>query len=101
MATVSSAPSGSTRFPVAVSAIAKGLLIGLPAANVWPLLLARLGMPLAAAAEVIFLALYFRWASGGGRPKSFKPARQASFRRISLTKTQWLWGIAAAVCFAV
>jgi len=87
--------------PVAISSIAKGFLIGLPAANVWPLLLTRLGMPAAAAAEVIFLALYIWWARGGGWPKSIQSARQVSFRRTSLSKTEWLWGLVAAICFAI
>jgi len=37
------------------------------AANVWPLLLLKMVVPLAAGLEVLFLALYVFWASGNGR----------------------------------
>jgi membrane protease YdiL (CAAX protease family) len=90
----------STKVPVAISAIVKGLLVGLVAANVWPILLVSLGMPSAAIAEACFLALYLWWASGGGAPSSTKEARAAAFRRTSLTRAQWFWGMVAAVFFA-
>ena len=89
-----------TRFPVALTAIAKGLLIGLVAANVWPFLLVLLGMPGAAIGEAAFLALYFWWASGGGAPTSTKAARATAFRQTSLTRAQWVWGLLAALFFA-
>ena len=101
MTTASLTTREGTHVPVVISAIAKGLVIGLVAANAWPLLLAGLGMPAAAAAEAGFLALYFWWASGGGGPASIKEARRSAFRRTSLTRAQWLWGIVASVCFAV
>ncbi len=89
-----------TKFPVAITAIAKGLLIGLVAANVWPILMISLGMPGAAIAEAVFLTLYLWWASGGGAPSSTKEARAAAFRSWSLTRAQWAWGLVAAVLFA-
>jgi hypothetical protein len=47
-------PGFWARLPVAPRAIVSGLLIGLGAANVWPILLIKLGMPLAAVAEAAF-----------------------------------------------
>src|SRR5215472_133142 len=46
------------RLPVWLRAIVSGLLIGLVAANVWPVFLIKLGMPLAALVEAAFLATY-------------------------------------------
>src|SRR5437870_12170579 len=62
-----------TKLPISLRAIISGLLIALAAANVWPLLLLNLGVPLAAFAEAIFLALYLWWAGGGGPPRTTKP----------------------------
>jgi membrane protease YdiL (CAAX protease family) len=89
------------RIPVVVRAIVTGLVIGLVAANVWPLLFVWLGMPGAAVAEAGFLALYLWWAGGGGVPVATREARRAAFRNRALSRAQWLWGIAAALCFAV
>ena len=82
-------------------AIIAGLLIALPAANVWPLLVLNLGVPLAASAEAVFLALYIWWASGGGPPRAAQASRITAFRSGTLSFTQWLWAIVAAICFAV
>lgn len=89
------------RIPVSARAIVSGLAIGLAAANVWPLLLLSLGAPLAAAAELAFLALYAAWAAGAFPPASTRPARQAAFRQVRLTPAHWLWGLPAAIAFAV
>ncbi len=77
-----------------------GLLVGLPAANIWPLMLLNLGMPIAAGAEIAFLALYVWWSSGGGPPNTLRAARAENFRNLSLSAAQWMWGIVAAVSFA-
>jgi membrane protease YdiL (CAAX protease family) len=87
--------------PIFLRAIAAGLLIALPAANVWPLFLINLGAPFAAIAEAIFLALYIWWTAGGGPPRAWQNSRATSFRRGPLSAAQWLWGIVAALCFAV
>jgi membrane protease YdiL (CAAX protease family) len=92
--------STGSRVPVLVRAVLTGLLIGLGAANVWPVLLATLGMPLAAGAEVLFLALYLAWAAGNGPPKTWRLVRAESFRARRLTGADWLWGLIAAVSFA-
>jgi len=89
------------KLPVSLRAIVAGLLIALPAANVWPLLLLNLGAPLAAIAEVIFLGLYMWWAAGGGPPRAAQTSRAIAFRRGTLSSAQWLWGFVAALCFAV
>src|SRR5258706_4875756 len=94
------APSLWLRLPIALRAIVSGLLIALVAANVWPLLLLNLGAPLAAIAEVIFLAFYIWWASGKGPPSTTRTTRAAAFRCGKLSATQWVWGIVAAVFFA-
>ncbi|HEY2145337.1 MAG TPA: CPBP family intramembrane glutamic endopeptidase [Steroidobacteraceae bacterium] len=88
------------RLPVIVRAVIGGLLIGMIAANIWPVFLFTLGMPLAALVEIAFLALYMWWAAGNGPPKSLKLARADYFRRRSLSAKQWFWGLIAAACFA-
>ena len=89
-----------TKLPISLRAIISGLLIALAAANVWPLLLLNLGVPLAAFAEAIFLALYLWWAGGGGPPRTTQAARATAFRRGRLSPTQWSWGLIAALFFA-
>lgn len=86
--------------PVSLQAIIAGILIALIAANVWPLLLATLGVSLAAIAEIVFLGLYIWWAGGGGPPKRTEAARRAAFRSGGLTPAQWYWGLIAALSFA-
>jgi len=89
-----------SRVPVIVRAVINGILVGLIAANVWPLLLIKLGAPVASAAEVVFLAVYMWWASGGGPPARFKVVRADYFRSVRLTGAQWVWGVIAALAFA-
>jgi hypothetical protein len=55
------------------------LLVGLLAANIWPVMLVALGMPLAAVGEVIFLALYVAWVAGNGPPNGWRLARAENF----------------------
>ena len=88
------------KLPISLRAIISGLLISLAAANVWPLLLLNLGVPFAAFAEAIFLALYLWWAGGGGPPRTTQAARAMAFRRGRLSPTQWSWGLSAALFFA-
>ena len=92
---------GWARLPTALQAIILGLLMALIPANVWPLLLFNLGVPLAAILEAVFLALYVWWASGGGQPRTTQAARATAFRRGPPTPTQWSWGLFAALFFAV
>jgi len=97
-------PNGSgvwVRIPVIPRAIVVGIVVGMIAANVWPLLLFKVGMPLAAAVEAVFLAAYIWWAAGGGPPRAWKAARADSFRIRALSGTEWKWGLLAAVFFAV
>ena len=89
------------KLPVWLRAIVSGLLIGLVAANLWPLFLITLGVPLGVAIEVLFLMLYLWWASGGGPPRSSQASRAISFRRGSLTGRQWFCALVVAVFFAV
>ena len=95
------APNIWSRLPIALRAIISGLLIALVPANVWPLLLLNLGMPLAAITEAIFLALYVWWAGGGGPPRTTQASRATAFRRGTLSPRQWSWGLVAAPFFAV
>ena len=95
------APNIWSRLPIALRAIISGLLIALVPANVWPLLLLNLGMPLAAIAEAIFLALYVWWTGGGGPPRTTQAARATAFRRGTLSPRQWGWGLVAALFFAI
>ncbi|MDP9007304.1 MAG: CPBP family intramembrane metalloprotease [Pseudomonadota bacterium] len=89
-----------SRVPVIIRAVIGGILVGMIAANIWPILLLKIGMPTAAGAELIFLALYVWWAAGGGPPARFKAVRADYFRVRSLSGAQWLWGIVAAASFA-
>lgn len=89
------------RVPAALRAIVNGLLIGLIAANVWPLLLQKLGAVNASAAEILFLGAYMWWASGGGPPSRFKALRTEYFRAGKLSGREWAWGVVAALSFAV
>jgi membrane protease YdiL (CAAX protease family) len=85
---------------IVVRAVIVGLLVGMIATNIWPLLLVSLGMPIAAGAEVVFLGFYVWWASGGGPPNSLRAWRAENFRVRPLSGAQWIWGIVAAVSFA-
>jgi hypothetical protein len=58
--------------PVIIRAVIGGVLIGMIAANVWPILLLKLGMPSAAVVELVFLGFYAWWAAGGGPPTRLK-----------------------------
>jgi membrane protease YdiL (CAAX protease family) len=88
------------RVPAIVRAIITGLLVGMIAANIWPIFLLKLGMPMAAGAEALFLAAYIWWVRGGGPPKSWKKIRADNFRVSSFSGTQWFWGLIAAGFFA-
>jgi membrane protease YdiL (CAAX protease family) len=96
-----SAKSLWSRVPVIIRAVFGGILVGMIAANVWPILLLKVGMPAAAFAELAFLALYVWWFAGGGPPVHFKALRADYFRVRSLSGAQWLWGVVAAASFAV
>jgi membrane protease YdiL (CAAX protease family) len=88
------------RVPMIVRAVIGGLLVGLPAANIWPVFLVTLGMPLAALIEIAFLTLYVWWAAGGGPPRALKAVRYDYFRAGPLSGAQWFFGMIAAVSFA-
>jgi membrane protease YdiL (CAAX protease family) len=101
MTTQDRAPNIWSRLPIALRAIISGLLIALVPANVWPLLLLNLGVPLAAIAEAIFLALYVWRTGGGGPPRTTQATRATAFRRGRLSPWQWGWGLVAALFFAI
>ena len=94
------APVGRNWIPIVIRAIVAGLFIGLVAANVWPILLLKLGMPLAGVVEAAFLAAYIWWAAGGGPPRSLRHTRADCFRVRSLSVSDWMWGLVAALAFA-
>ena len=89
------------KLPISLRAILAGLLISLPPANVWPLLLLNLGALFASITEAMILALYIWWAVGGGPPRASQASRATAFRRGTLSAAQWLWGLVAALCFAL
>jgi membrane protease YdiL (CAAX protease family) len=89
------------KLPSSLRATLAGLLIALPAANVWPLLLLNLGALVASIAEAMFLGLYIWWAAGGGPPRASQTSRATAFRRGTLSAAQWLWGMVGALCFAL
>ena len=88
------------KLPLWLRAIVSGLLIALVAANIWPVLLISLGVPLGSAVEILLLALYVWWAAGGGPPHSSQASRADAFRRGPLSGQQWLWTVIAALFFA-
>jgi membrane protease YdiL (CAAX protease family) len=90
-----------SKLPISLRAILSGLLVALVAANVWPILLLSLGVALAALVEMVFLGFFLWWTSGGGPPRRTRDSRQNAFRRIRLSREQWLWGIIGAIFFAV
>lgn len=93
--------SFGSKLPVSLGAILSGLLIALLAANVWPILLLNLSVPLAALVEIVFLGFYLWWTSGGGPPSRTGDSRRSAFRGIRLSREQWLWGIVGAIFFVV
>jgi membrane protease YdiL (CAAX protease family) len=95
------APSRWAKLPISLRAIVSGLFLAIVSLNVWPVLLAILPMPLAALAEAAFLLFFLWWAGGGGRPHSTKSDRAASFRSGKLSVMRWVWGLSAALFFAV
>src|ERR1700722_10020877 len=97
--TQQSAPGGALR--TIFLSILFGLLIGMIAANIWPIFLFRFSVPLATVAELIFLSVYAWWAAGGGPPRAWAAARANAFRNTSLTPAQWAWGLLAAIFFAL
>jgi len=101
MTPVSRAPSLWSRAPLAVRAVLSGLVIALLAANVWPVLLFKLGASVAAMVEIAFLAVYVWWASGHGVPRSTRAIRHTRFRAGGLSRSQWLWSLGAALSFAI
>ena len=96
-----SAPSRWAKLPISLRAIVSGLFLAVVSLNVWPALLAILPMPLAGCAEATFLLFFLWWAGGGGPPHSTKSDRAASFRSGKLSVMRWVWGICAALFFAV
>lgn len=86
--------------PISLRVIIPGLLLALVAANVWPLLLLNLAVPLAAISEAVLLGCFLWWSGGGGPPRTTQTARAWVFRRGLLSRTQWFWGLVAAVFFA-
>ena len=95
-----SKPGLWSRASISLRAIVSGLLVGLIAANVWPLLLLNLGALGAASVETLFLACYILGARGGGPPRRAGAARATAFRAGPLSAQQWIWGLIAAVFFA-
>jgi membrane protease YdiL (CAAX protease family) len=96
-----SAPSRWANLPISLRAIVSGLFLAIISLNVWPVLLVILPMPLAASAEAAFLVSFLWWAGGGGPPRSTKSDRAASFRSGKLSVMRWVWGLCAALFFAV
>jgi membrane protease YdiL (CAAX protease family) len=94
-------PSLWAKLPVSLRAIIIGIVIALIPANLWPTLLARLGVPIAASLEVVFLGLYIWWASGGGPPQRTCAARGRAFRSARLSPAECSWGLIGALFFAV
>lgn len=89
------------RIPTVPKAIVAGFFVAAIAANVWLLLLRSFSIFPASMGEVLFLALFLQWATGGGPPQAVREARSRAFRDVHLTSRQWIWGLIAALFFAV
>jgi membrane protease YdiL (CAAX protease family) len=89
------------KLPASLRAVIIGLLVVLIPANVWPPLLVSLGVPLAAAVEVVLLGVYIWWARGGGPPEGTRAARGLAFRSGPVSPAQCTWFVIAAFSFAV
>ena len=85
--------------PITPRAIVVGLLVGMMAANVWPILLPKLGAPRAALIEIVLLGLYVWWFTGAA-PGAWRAQRTELGRGSRLSALQWGWGLLAALCFA-
>jgi membrane protease YdiL (CAAX protease family) len=96
-----SAPGRWAKLRVTLRTIVSGLFLAIVSLNVWPVLLIILPLPLAASAEAAFLVSFVFWAGGGGPPHSTKSDRAASFRSGKLPVRRWVWGLCAALFFAV
>ena len=101
MSSIATHTTPNFRVPLILRAIGAGIVVGLTAANVWPVLLIKLGMPLAGILEVLFLGFYLAWARGLGFPSALREARRSAFRSTRLTRAQWVSGIATALVFAL
>jgi membrane protease YdiL (CAAX protease family) len=95
-------PSRLTPWPLLTSAaVLGGLVVGMAAANVWPVLLmvAKVDVPTAALAEVLFLIVYLLVFSGWA-PGPWRRQRLSLGRGRGPTGRQWGWGVLAAISFA-
>ena len=81
-------------------AILLGILIGMTAANAWPLLLLKLNVSAAVIGETLFLGVYVYWVSGGGPPRRWRAFRAECFRMRAIAPHEWAWGLIAAFSFA-
>jgi membrane protease YdiL (CAAX protease family) len=91
-----------TAIPSTIRAVVAGLAIGLIGANVWTLLILALGYRWwTVLAEAGFLILYLAWASGLGPPRITSAARRTAFRAGPPSRPQWIWGLVAAIAFAL
>ena len=98
---VPSAPRLRSRAAVVSRAVLLGIVIGMTAANAWPLLLLNLSVPFAVATETLFLGFYVYWVSGSGPPRQWRAYRAACFRVHALAPSEWAWGLIAAIGFAL
>jgi membrane protease YdiL (CAAX protease family) len=89
-----------SHIPLTLRAIGGGLVMAMPAASVWVALVTHFSVPLASGLEMVFLGLYFRWATGRGSPGFFQAERREFGRAITIVGNQWGWGLLAAVAFA-
>jgi len=87
------------RIPLSLRAVVGGVFVALVAANVWPLLLSGLGAPIAAVAELAFLAAYVCWFAGIA-PGPWRAQRREFGRARPLRRAEWAWGLLAALAFA-
>lgn len=84
-----------------IFAVTGGLLVGMIAANIWPVLLtlAKLDAVTASVVEVVFLLTYALWFTGV-LPGPWRRGRRNLGRGGPLRSGQWGWGVLTAFAFA-
>lgn len=86
-----------SRLPIVIRAILTGFTVNTFGVGVWVLIATLIPAPWSIPLMGIFLVFYWKYFTGGWRPKHTKSFRQFCSRDIQLSKSVWKWGITAAV----
>ena len=96
------AKSAWARLSISVRAIVSGLAVAIVGVQLWALMVVSIGMSWALIPPTLMmLALFLFWTSGRAWPDKTSVARTVVFRPITLTRSQWVWSLAAALLFVI